>query len=71
MDRSRYAIIWEIIRSGFGITILIQQGDWFGISGYFVAATYIMAAYFILSIIITSWFVYANAKEDRQMVVSL
>ena len=56
MDRNRFAILWEIIRSLFGILILIQQGDWFGMSNYVAIAKYVVGGYFILSIIITGWF---------------
>lgn len=69
MDRNRYAMAWEIIRSGFGISFLIQQGDWFGMSAQLAAAKYIIGAYFILSVIITGWFVYSNYREDRRLVV--
>jgi alkylglycerol monooxygenase len=71
MDRNRFAIAWELVRSGFGMAILIQQGDWFGISNYVAIAKYIVGGYFILSIIVTGWFVYSNYKEDSRMAVSL
>jgi alkylglycerol monooxygenase len=56
MDRNRFAILWEIIRSIFGIAILIHQGDWFGMNNYVAIARYVVGGYFILSIIITGWF---------------
>jgi sterol desaturase/sphingolipid hydroxylase (fatty acid hydroxylase superfamily) len=71
MDRNRFAIVWEILRSGFGIAILIQQNDWFGMSAYVAIAKYVVGAYFILSIIITGWFVYSNYKEDSRLAVSI
>ncbi len=40
-------------------------------SNYIYTAKYLLGAYFILSIIITGWFVYSNYKEDSRMTVSL
>jgi sterol desaturase/sphingolipid hydroxylase (fatty acid hydroxylase superfamily) len=70
MDRNRYAIIWEIIRSGLGIYFLVQQDDWFGANNYSILIKYILGGYFILSIIITGWFAYSNYKEDHQLAVA-
>jgi hypothetical protein len=65
MDRNSSAIYFEIIRSGLGLYILFQQGDWFGAGEYFSAIKYVLAAYFILSILITGWLVIKHRKEDE------
>lgn len=70
MDRNQYAIAWEAIRSSVGLTFLFDQNDWFGASIYFSAAKYTLGAYFILSIIITGWFVMKHRKEDMQVRVA-
>jgi sterol desaturase/sphingolipid hydroxylase (fatty acid hydroxylase superfamily) len=64
MDRNPYAIGWELLRSGMGIGILVMQRDWFGASGYTSIVSYVLAAYFILSILVTGWFVNRHYKED-------
>ena len=64
MDRHRYAIIPEILRSGLGLYILYWQGDWFGLSQWLDSVNYILASYFVLSIIITGWFVIQHKQED-------
>ncbi|HEX7903029.1 MAG TPA: sterol desaturase family protein [Chitinophagaceae bacterium] len=64
IDRNVYAIVWEIIRCSAGLIILWQQDDWFGTSAYSSSAKYILGAYFILSLIITGWFVMKHRKED-------
>lgn len=71
MDRNPYAIIWEMIRSGLGIGFIIDQGDWFGISAYFDPASYILSTYFILSVIITGWFVLKHRKEDQVLTMGI
>ncbi|MEO7394178.1 MAG: sterol desaturase family protein [Chitinophagaceae bacterium] len=67
MDRNQYAIVWEAIRSGLGLGFLYMQDDWFGASTYLSSIKYIAGAYFILSIIITGWFVIKHRKEDVQV----
>jgi sterol desaturase/sphingolipid hydroxylase (fatty acid hydroxylase superfamily) len=64
MDRNRYAIIWEGMRAGLGLTFLYQQHDWFGANTYVSTITYILGTYFILSFIVTGWFVLQHKKED-------
>ena len=69
MDRNQYAIIWELFKSGLGLGFLYQQNDWFGASTYFSGAVYFFAAYFIISILVTGWFVVKHRKEDRLVTV--
>lgn len=71
MDRNKYAILWEVIKNSFGIAILLQTGDWFGAAALSPVLKYITGAYFLLSTIVTLWFVMKHAKEDeRVMMVS-
>jgi sterol desaturase/sphingolipid hydroxylase (fatty acid hydroxylase superfamily) len=70
MDRNPHAIFWEIARSGLGIGFLIYQNDWYGASAYFEPIKYILGGYFILSIIITGWFVIRHKKEDQVLLTS-
>jgi hypothetical protein len=65
MDRNRFAIIWEALRSGLGIFFIVDQGDWFGASSYIPNIQYILAGYFILSFFITGYFVIKHHKEDQ------
>jgi hypothetical protein len=67
MDRNVSAIVWECIRAAAGLTILYNQNDWFGAGTYFPVAKYLIGAYFIISILITAWFIMKHAKEDVKM----
>ncbi len=71
IDRNRYAIVWEAIRSGLGLAFLYQQNDWFGANTYVSSVTYILGAYFIVSFVVTGWFGYRHYKEDNERVLSL
>ena len=64
MDRNPWAIFWEAARSGLGLAFLLRQNDWFGSSTYLSPAIYILGSYFILSLIVTGWFVMKHKKED-------
>ena len=64
MDRSPYAVIWEGLRALFGIAIIYREGDWFGASQFISWINYALVFYFLISILITAWFVYQHRKED-------
>ncbi len=71
MDRNKYAAVWEIIKNIFGLAILFQTGDWFGASPYIGFIKYALGFYFILSTLVTVWFVMKHAKEDEQVVMAV
>ena len=70
MDRNETAIICEVLRSGLGFYFLYQQHDWFGSSTYFSPVVYVLAAYFILSVLVTGWFVMKHKKEDALVMTT-
>jgi alkylglycerol monooxygenase len=69
MDRNKYAIVWEIIKNSLGIAIILQTGDWFGAAALSPFIKYGVGAYFLLSTIVTLWFVMKHAKEDERVMV--
>lgn len=56
MDKSRYALWAEAVKAGLGLAILWWQSGWFGLETFSVALTFVLAAYFILSLGIVGWF---------------
>jgi alkylglycerol monooxygenase len=68
MDRNPYALVWEIAKCIVGIGIIYWQEDWFEASLYITNAQYVLAGYFILSVIVTAWFVMKHKKEDQQQL---
>jgi hypothetical protein len=68
MDRNRYAIIWEIIKNIIGFALIYQMGDWFGSSSQYSWSTAIMMVYFVLSTIITAYFVKFEISEEIEKV---
>ena len=67
MDRNRSAIIFETIKNICGIGAIVYWGDWFGSDQLLhPVVKYLLAAYFVLSTIITAWFVYRHHKDGQQ-----
>jgi len=71
MDRSAFAIIWELVRNVTGIAIIYLQGDWFGLNDLIPGLHIALIAYFIVATLISGWFVYVHYKEDRQQEVAV
>lgn len=68
MDRNKYAIVWELIKNSLGIAIILQTGDWFGAAALSPFIKYGVGAYFLLSTLVTFWFVMKHAKEDESVM---
>jgi sterol desaturase/sphingolipid hydroxylase (fatty acid hydroxylase superfamily) len=65
MDRSKYAWIWEMLKTIFGLSILIQSNDWFGLSQYTSLAIPVLSGYFVLSLMVCLYFVLKENTEIR------
>jgi sterol desaturase/sphingolipid hydroxylase (fatty acid hydroxylase superfamily) len=68
MDRNISAIIWETAKNMFGFYILYQQGDWFGISNQLPGIKSIIFGYFVISTIVTAYFVWRHYREDNKQL---
>lgn len=67
MDRNPYALLYETLKNIIGLLIIYQMGDWFGINTKLPWATAAIAAYFILSTLITAYFVWFDIRKDGVM----
>lgn len=67
-DRNPYALAWETLKGGLGMGIILRQGNWFGLHTTWLNT--ILFSYFILSIIVTAWFVFRHWKEDAHPALS-
>lgn len=68
MDRNPYAIVWELAKNLFGGYLIYTQEDWFGISRYLPISIYLMISYFIISLIVTAYFVQRHLKEEKNTI---
>ena len=63
LDKNAWAVLAEGIRAVFGLGILwAQGGDWFGLEASVQGGAYGLAAYFLLSFLMTLYFVKTEAK---------
>ncbi|WP_336516951.1 sterol desaturase family protein [Pollutibacter soli] len=65
MDRSPYAFFWEIGKNGFGYYLLLRTGDWFGAGNFGNYIVPVIQGYFILSTLVTIYFVLKHYQEDH------
>lgn len=70
-DRNDSAIIWELVKNIFATIIIYKQGDWFGVSRFFPQINAALIIYFIISSIVTTWFVVKHHKEDIALKIHL
>ena len=68
-DRNTSAILWELVKDIFALSIIYIQGDWFGLSSFFPNITQVLIIYFIVSAITVTWFVAQHYKEDAVVKV--
>lgn len=66
MDRSKYAWIWETLKTIFGLSLLIQNNDWFGLSQYTSLAVPVLSGYFVLSLMVCLYFVVKENPLAKQ-----
>ncbi|OIN57476.1 sterol desaturase family protein [Arsenicibacter rosenii] len=65
MDHNPNALGWEILKNAFGSYLLFSTGDWFGLNHYFPQGLYLIAGYFVLSTLVTAWFVRKGITPDN------
>ncbi len=63
MDRATYAWVWELLKDGLGIGIILYTGDWFGTRHYFAYAPQVLIGYFLLSMLVCLYFVSRNRQQ--------
>ncbi len=68
MDKNKYAFVWELVKNTVGIALIIYYGNWFGADKYLHAINNLLIGYFILSSLITGWFVFVDFKREGKEV---
>jgi len=63
MDRSKNAVWIEICRGMFGLFLIFITGDWFGIDAQVAGGGYLVAMYFIITIIGGIYFTYIEGES--------
>ncbi len=63
MDRSPYAWVWEGVKLLFGFSIIVYNGDWFGVSSYSITIKYVLCIYFFCSFALSLLFTFSKDQE--------
>lgn len=63
MDRNRHAIWWEALKNTFGLVIVVNTGDWFGLNNYIPGGSLAAAGWFVLTTLVTYWFAIREAEK--------
>lgn len=58
MDRTEYAVYIEGVRGICGILLILFTGDWFGVNGYLSSGSWLIVAYFLVTIFGGVYFTY-------------
>ncbi len=66
MDKNPFSLFWEILKNGFGLVLIWQSGDWFGMNAYFAGTAWMLAAWFVLQSLVTAVFVFAEILRDAR-----
>jgi sterol desaturase/sphingolipid hydroxylase (fatty acid hydroxylase superfamily) len=68
MDRNSSALFWETAKNLFGFYLIYTQGDWFGSETLIPGIKMFIMAYFVISSLVTVYFVMRHYKEDHQQL---
>ena len=63
MDRHRFSLVWELLKNAFGLSVIFYHGSWFGAENFTPWINITLISYFILSPLITAWFVFDDFKK--------
>lgn len=62
MDKNPMAWFWEVLKSGFGVFVVLTTGDWFNLSQNIPGLLSVLIVYFVLSAGASVWF---SVKENK------
>ncbi len=69
MNKNKYALAWEFIKSAAGIGIIWYYNDWFGAGKQLSWIDAALIAYFIISFLVTGWFALVDFRKNTVTVV--
>jgi hypothetical protein len=66
MDTRKFSLFWEGFRFTFSMGIIYYFGDWFGMSQLLPFSNWILVAYFLLSMTMSSYFVLVEFNKNQK-----
>ena len=70
MDRTKYAVVIEVIRGVLGIAFVLYTKDWFGLNSYFTFGSIIVGSYFLITILASIYFTYFEKDSAKAILIN-
>ena len=67
MDNKMYGLIFELIFCGYGIYLILNSGDWYGINTYITYGSYMILFYFAITVLGATYF---SLFERRELAIA-
>ena len=64
LDKNKYAFAWELLKNILGGYLIWKNGGWFGADALLPIASQLVAAYFIISTVVTAYFANTFSSES-------
>ena len=68
MDKKAYGVLATIVQAGFGISIVLLTGDWFGLKTIWSTGTTVFIAYLAITAIASIFFMFTELSATNQQV---
>ena len=69
MDKSKHAIITEMVKALLGFSLMWWQGnDWFGLAAYSPTLVNVVAVYLIFSLVVTVYFYKTEIEKEMESI---
>lgn len=70
MDKNPRTVWYETVRTAFGVVLYVWQGNWFQIDDLMPGFSWVVIAYFGLSLAVTFWFTRTEVRQFQQAIPS-
>jgi hypothetical protein len=71
MDTRKQTLFWEGFRLLFGVLIVLNLGDWFGLNSFISIGSYIVLAYLVVSFLVTFYFVFIDFRKPITPTINI
>ena len=65
MDRNKYTLIFELMRTILGLYVIYTTADWFGLNAFLTIGSSLVAFYFVLSTVATIYVLYFEKEQAK------
>ncbi len=66
MDCNPMALFWELLKNGFGLAVVWQTGDWFGLEGLMSGGKGVVVGWFAVTSLVTAYFVFGEIRRSSR-----